>query len=99
MGVQAGIMMFYNGAVENAHHFFLKKKRVLLVIILGIIIYAGGLLAMNMNNFNQLFEEYIIYPGLVTSAFIPIVLFIIAKVRKHETKKNKKSAAYSDFTV
>jgi spore germination protein len=86
MAIHAGIMIAYTSAVEYVCRVFSKVSRVIAVICVGSAIFILGLVALGINNFDKAFGEIIIYFGLVAAAFIPILLFVIAKVKKHAGK-------------
>lgn len=86
MGIHAGIIIVYTSIVEYACRLFSRMSRTLIVICMGAIIFILGLIALGINNFGKVFNELVIYFGLAAAAFIPILLFIIAKVKKHAGK-------------
>ncbi len=86
MGLHAGITIVYTAIVEYVCRLFSRANRIIIVIGTGTIIFALGLIASDINSFGEIFKEYIIYFGLIAAAFIPILLLIIAKVKKHAGK-------------
>lgn len=86
MGIHAGITIVYTSIVEYVCRIFSKVSRVIIVVCVGIAIFVLGTIASGINNFGKVFSELVIYFGLAAAAFIPILLFVIAKVKKHAGK-------------
>lgn len=86
LGVHAGITIAYTSVVEYVCKVFSKVSRVIIVICVGAAIFILALFTLGIDNFGKVFGEIIIYFGLVAAAFIPILLFVIAKVKKHAGK-------------
>lgn len=85
-GTQVGIMMAFTALVEFISKIFNKVKRAILCLIVGGITLTLSLLMINIDNYNTIFRNIFSIYGLTVAAFIPIMLFIITKVKRNVQK-------------
>lgn len=82
----AGFCVFlcivYCAAVEFASRVLPRIKRGILVIVLGCIIFMLGILASGIDNVRSVFNAYAMFAIPVVAIIIPLMLLIIAKIRK-----------------
>ena len=88
MSSNAGIIIVFLSLVEYLCRLLPKVKRIAITLCVGIVIFILRLIVLEINNFNKIFDKYIIYFGLATAIFIPLLLFVIAKVKIYAHKKN-----------
>jgi hypothetical protein len=80
-GLISGISVIYLAAVEYACKVFPKMKRLVIVIITGVLKVSVCMIAFELKNFDKLAHDVINIARLVSAAGIPLIIFIIAKVR------------------
>ncbi len=86
MGIFASIIIVYTAIVEYVCRVFPRMKRLLVVALVGLVIFLLGWIALDISRFGQMVSEVLTYAGLAAAAFIPILLFTIAKVKKRAGK-------------
>lgn len=86
-GIFASIIAVYAADVEYVCRLLPQINRITIVIFIGVVIYVLALISLNIKNFNDIFTAIFTYIGLVSAVFIPSLLLIIAKVKKHEDKE------------
>lgn len=82
----AGITIAFLGVVEVVCKYFTKISRHIMVIIIGIVFFILCLLGLDIKSKKDVFESFSPYVTLLTSILAPIILFIIAKIRKRSRK-------------
>ena len=83
MGLYMGISMVFTVITEYLCRMFSKAKRAVIVIVLGAVVLILAVIAGMVSNFTKVVLELGIYMGVIACGAIPIVLLIIAKVKKH----------------
>ncbi len=83
----AGLILAFTAAVEFSCRVFPKAKRLVIVASLGVLSYASCLIAMGIKNIDDIIDKHITYPILVSSLFIPVLYFVIAKIKKHTAQQ------------
>lgn len=71
---------------EYTSKLFPKSKGKVVLIVLGILIYISALIPNNDYTAEMIFEYLTGYIGLVPTLVIPLILFIVAKVKKNVEK-------------
>jgi len=82
MSVFAVVAVLYLAAVEYTVKLLPRVKRLVIVIGVGIAIFVGSIIGPGIDNFNEIITQYTSYTGLIAAGFIPIGLWVIAKVKK-----------------
>lgn len=82
MGFFMGISIVYTALVEYLCKIFSRLKRLTIVLIVGAISYSLCLFVIKIKGYEDFFNETLKYLGLVSVFLIPVILLIIAKVRK-----------------
>lgn len=83
----AGMIIVFAAIVEFACRLIPKVKRHIIVIAIGIVFFILCLFALNINNMRDVFESFAPYLVLISSILIPMLLFIIAQVKKRISQK------------
>ncbi|MFF2876171.1 GerAB/ArcD/ProY family transporter [Gottfriedia sp. NPDC057991] len=83
--LSSGLMTTSFAAVENTVKLFSRIKRNFLLVVVGIIIYISCLFLDNSQPVTYLFLKILPIGGIITGFIIPILLFIVAKVKKYES--------------
>ena len=82
MGIFAGESVVYLAIVEYGGRLLPRVSRAAIVICTGAVIFVLSLIGFGIENFDEIMSRYIKYAGLIAAGLIPIILWIIAKVRK-----------------
>jgi spore germination protein len=82
----AGISVAMLGVVEVICRFCTKISRYIMVIIIGSVFFILCLLGLDIKSKRDVIESFAPYLTLFTSILGPIVLFVIAKIRKRSRK-------------
>ncbi len=85
-GVIAGKSIVITAVVEYTARIFTKAKRLFIVVGVCIAVFVLSLSFAHMKDFDPLFVGVISWGGLPAAVLIPLVLFIVAKVKKHGGK-------------
>lgn len=85
-GLIGGLSVVYLSTAEYACKLFPGVKRIVIVIIIGILVAALTLTAMRIKTYTKIFDELVVYAGLVAAVIIPSLLYLIAKVRSRAKK-------------
>ncbi|MDF2686140.1 MAG: spore gernimation protein [Clostridia bacterium] len=80
----SGMIIVNAAVVEFACKIFSKIKRHIIIIVISVVYFILCMLALNMKNIGKIYESFIFYLILISDFFIPIIVFIIAKIRKHK---------------
>lgn len=82
----AGIIVFYLAATEYICRVFQKVKRIVVVCILGALLFILAVVGEGVDNLGKMFEGLTTYIGPVAAIVIPLLLFILMKVKKRVDK-------------
>jgi spore germination protein len=82
-GLISGISLTYLLIVEYACKIFPKMKRIYIVIITGTAAAVLCMIVLKLNSFDKIAHGVFSIAGLASAMGIPLILFIIAKVRNH----------------
>jgi len=88
MGIFAGKSIVYLAIVEFACRLFPRVKRAVIVIAAGAAIFLLDLLILDINSFGAFFNVFAIFIGTAAAIVIPVLLFVLAKVKKRAGKIN-----------
>ena len=77
----AGMIVVFTAIVEFTCRIFSKVKRIIIVISIGIIVFILSLLALQMQNMEDVFDAIVTCLVLVSCVIIPTTLFIMAKIK------------------
>jgi hypothetical protein len=80
-GLISGTSLTYLLIVEYACKIFSKIKRIVIVIITGAATAVLCMIALKLNSFDKISHGVISIAGLASAMGIPLILFVIAKVR------------------
>lgn len=81
-GVFAGISAVYLAVVEYASRLLPKAGRAVVVCVVGAVIFLLSWFASGISGFSRISGWVITYAGLAAAGVIPVVLWVIAKVKK-----------------
>lgn len=87
IGLFAGLSIIYLNIVEYICRMLPKVNRIIVVISVGIVAFVLILIAQNIKDIVQTLVNIVTYSGIATAILIPVILFIIAKVKGHASKK------------
>lgn len=88
MRVFLGISLLYLALVELLCKMLPKAKRIVVVIAIGFALFFAGIATFQIPNILQTFKTTLILCSFVAMAAVPLILFIITKVKKRE-KSNR----------
>lgn len=77
-----GMIIVFTAIVEFACRLIPKVKRHIIVISVGIVFFILCLVALGINNMQEVFEGFALYLVLTSSILIPVLLFTIANIEK-----------------
>jgi len=78
----SGMIIVFTGIVEFACRIFPKLKRHVIVIAISVILFILCLFAFNIKDMEKIYQSFVFYLVLISNFFIPILVFILAKVKK-----------------
>lgn len=78
----SGMIVIYCAIVEFSCRIFSKVNRLIIVIAIYLIFFILSLIALNIKDFDKVFNNFSFYLVLISSFLIPITVFILAKVKK-----------------
>lgn len=87
ISVIACFSFLYLSVVELVCRMMPKIKRLTVVILVGAAAFAADLALRNIPNVSEALRNILTYSGLAVAGAIPIILFTIAKVKRHAHKK------------
>ena len=76
----------YLAAVEYLCRIFSKAKRIVIVISAGVAVYLLSMLFAGIGGTDSILHAVITFTGLIAAFIIPLLLFLIAQVKKHVAK-------------
>lgn len=82
------IIIVYCAIVEYICKMFPKLSRLAIVVAVGVILFILGIFASGIDNLRKVFSLYAVYLIPAASIVIPVLLYIIAKVKKNARKTN-----------
>jgi len=85
----AGMIMVYAVVVDFACRLFPKVKRLAIVMAASGVFFILCLFALNIKNINDVFQSFAIYLALISGTLIPMLLFIVAKIKKRAQRRRK----------
>lgn len=78
----AGIVIVYAVVLDLACKLFPKIKRIILTLIISLLFFVLSMYALNIINTIKTFESVTSYLVFISSIMIPLILFIVAKIKK-----------------
>jgi len=84
MSLFAGLITTFTIALEFACRLFAKLSRLFLTIILGIIFTILSYILFNIKSIFDIYDIYMPYFIMITSILIPILVFVLIKVKKQK---------------
>ncbi len=88
LGLNGGVCVVYLSIVEYACKLFAKIKRIIIVPAVGILLFGLSFFAIKINQSEQFLTSVIPIAGIFTALIIPIILLLIAKVKKRASQNN-----------
>lgn len=82
-GIYLGISIVFTAIVEYLCKIFSRRSRLTIVIIVGIVIFILSLIANGILGFEEFVIETGTFLGMISCIIIPVILMIIAKVKKY----------------
>lgn len=77
-----GMILVFLAILEFACKIFPKVKRLLMTILIGVILFTLSVFGLKLQDPDKLFQSFGIYLLLTSSFGIPILLFVLSKIRK-----------------
>lgn len=84
-GVLCGLATILFGAAENTVKLFSVKRRNYILIAVGVVVFVSAMLIDKPRQVTFLYNSVLPIVGIFTGFVIPIILFILTKVKKHES--------------
>ena len=85
IGILSGLATILFAATENIVKLFSITKRNIVIVAVGILVFISCMFLNESRQVIYLFENVLPIIGILTGFIIPIILFIIAKVKKYES--------------
>ncbi len=82
----AGMISVYVAVLEYSCKLFPRIKRIILMFAIDVIFFVLSLFGLKINNMRDVFESFAPYLVIVACMVIPILLFVVAKVKKQKEK-------------
>lgn len=83
MGIFVVISVLYMAVVEYVSRLIPRANRAAVVIAVGAAIFVVSFIGLNIQNFDEILTNYITYAGFLAAGAIPLLLWIIARVKKY----------------
>lgn len=87
LGIIAGLSIVYLSIVENICRMLPKSNRLFIVLLVSLAAFMLGMVTQSFENIDKILNETLTLSGIAAALFIPIVLLLVAKVKKHAKNK------------